>query len=286
MTRSRSFHRLSRFNAVLLCAVALCGGCAKATPPVSTLQEAHQKLVTILTDEIGRSAVIMPSGTTLYIYVPVDMELVEQRATRRDPSGSGRPASKEQLNTVDVRRTDAGVAIDYDISPVTVYPKSPGYVSTTPEAVARLNQNILAAINRAYGDLAGNTDAIRFVVVLLVNTRTGFGVRTLFYLPDLRLSIAGILPQEEAARRMMSEFFGEEKMIGDRLGRSIDAREITWDEFLARQIRYRIEFAYTRSDFPPTGTPEETMRRIAEEAFAAYPTIERPKITVTSLSGQ
>jgi hypothetical protein len=110
-----------------------------------------------------------------------------------------------------------------------------------------------------------------FFVVVIADIKTGFAMRTYFYLQDLRRATQDPGFIEEYGKRIVSEQpVGHEMIIEDKKGAHLEARDLTWPEFLAKQIVHRANFKYTQSSFPPSPDTRNELLKVVAETVGAY----------------
>ena len=78
----------------------------------------------------------------------------------------------------------------------------------------------------------------------------------------------GNLSQDEFNKRIVSVIKGGEKIVGDWLGTHIELRDIKWSDFIASQIKNRIQYEYQR--LRPEGQAHEEILRIIGQTAQYY----------------
>lgn len=248
---------------------ALLAGCSRATPPAPRpLSEAHQKFLKICREEHKLKVVLKPLRNTLWIYVPLDDDLMKVSSTpegaRKSDTGEEHPAVK-YLESV---HNDLRFKITYDIHPDKNYLQSPGYRLAYSSAYQKISQQVLAGVSRAYFE---TKDAPQFFVTVITDVKNGVEMENIFYLEDLKQYMAfGALPQEEFVKRSIYEARGKTDWIGETEGRHLAYTEITMPEFLAKQIATRINFKYQKSSFPPSPDTRGEILKVVAETFKNY----------------
>jgi hypothetical protein len=96
--------------------------------------------------------------------------------------------------------------------------------------------------------------------------------------------MSATLPQDEYMLRYMTEMIGDEKFINNTNGGGLDFKEITWPEFIAKQITYRINFKYSRSDFPPVESDTKEILSIVNDTVSAYDFTDFDKVRLENLA--
>jgi len=253
-------------------------GCEKISSDRElSLSESHQKIITICKEELNTDIVLKAFEHTVWIYVPLRESLFGFKADKQGPQSSKQATEKIGLEFLDVSYSKGNFLIEYDVSISRNYDKSYGYTSSFSDKFQRLQQNILTAINRAYFDVAIHPDDPShkklpdFVILIFADITRGIESRSIFHLQDLKRVFTDMTFQEEYSRRAIHQYpQGNTDMIGDTLGKSLDAHDMTWGEFLAKQIRHRIDFKYTRSAFAPSEDTAKEILTIISDAIHAY----------------
>lgn len=244
-------------------------GCSKTTPPAPRpLSEMHQKFLKICQDEHKLKVVLKPLRNTVWIYVPLDDDLMKVSSTpegaRKSDMGEDRPAVK-YLGSV---HNDRRFKITYDIHPDKNYVQTPGYRLGYSSAYQKISQEILTSVSRAYFEL---TDAPQFFVTVIADVKNGVEMENIFYLDDLKKYMAfGALPQEEFLKRSIYEARGKTDWIGDSEGRHLAYSEMTMPEFLAKQMSNRISFKFQKSSFPPSADTRGEILKAVVETLKSY----------------
>jgi hypothetical protein len=70
--------------------------------------------------------------------------------------------------------------------------------------------------------------------------------------------------------REISELYGDADLINDKTGENLKLKAIEWPWFLVEQIKNRVGFKFTRSDFPPDGDIVITIASIVANTFRYY----------------
>ena len=249
--------------------VAFLASCSKVTPPKTRpLTEAHQKFVKICQEEYKLTVAVEALEHTVWIYVPLQENLMQLAATPDGPQKSEtaeeRPAIKYLETSYDSRR----FLISYDIPPEKTYAQSQGYKMDYTSPYRLASQHILTAVSRAYFQAA---DAPQFFVFVTADVKSGVEIENIFYLEDLkRYMTMESIPQEEFLKRNIYEVKGKTDWIGDTAGRHLAHTEVTMPGFLAKQITGRINFKYQRSSFPPSADTRAEILNIIAATLKTY----------------
>jgi len=257
---------------ILFCVTALITGCGQptTTKPLSP-SEAHQKLIQILKEESNIEVVTKEFERTLWIYLPMAEGFLEMKAKDKPPAPpSDGPTTSPTVHFLEGTFEDSNFKIEYDISPSKKYAKDYGYSSSFSENYQTNQRNILTAISRAYSN---SEEAPAFFVLVIADIVNGMEARTLLNLGDLKRAYTDQAFHGEYAKRVVSEQpRGDVEIVGDKEGKYINFRDITWPEFLVKQIIFRINYKYTQSAFPPSESdlPKDEILKAAAATIGAY----------------
>lgn len=245
-------------------------GCAP--PPVKTmpLSEADRKFAQLCREELKYPVVVQKLSQTVWIYLPIEDDIFSFRATDDGPKMSSQATAGFTIQYLDVSFADGKFIVRYDINKVKVYEKDLGYKSNYSEKYQEKQRSLLTAIFRAYADVP-TTDVPPFFVLAIADIKSGIETKTIFYFPDFKRAMSDQSFYEEFTRRTVSDDpKGKADIIGDREGRHLTIREVTWPEFLSKQIQYRIRVKYQYSSFKPGENAEQEITDIVAQVTQAY----------------
>lgn len=301
--------RLFRVS-LCLCVLMSLNSCAKPQPkPSPTLKEANDTFLRICREDFNLTPKLTAFENTVYIYLPVDHEVVGIKSNGF-PKTSRESRDKRSLLFLDTAFFDAKSSVSFDIRNQTSYAKDPGYGFSYAEQYKRRQQQLLSALSRAYNELDQDKapgdinfqdakkqythdEVVRFkpvknspdfVVLIITDIRKGMEIITTFYYPDYKYAAVGQLPMDEYAKRIMTDVAGNEDAVGDFQGKHIEYKEMTWPDFLAKQIKHRINFKYTQSMFPPSDDDEKEILKIVNETLRAYNFTDFEEIRLENLA--
>ncbi|VAX38092.1 hypothetical protein MNBD_UNCLBAC01-1354 [hydrothermal vent metagenome] len=284
-------------------------GCGNPPKPAKTLTEAHQKLIKICKEEFQIDVVLNPFDHTLWIYVPTKESFFDIKASQEGPKTKkvDEFTEKYAVNFIDGQFTENTFNIQYDISISKNYGKNYGYSTGFTQQYQKNQRNLLSAIFRAYADIEKSptenkyykkiqgdlefedplknasrkkfvhayigeeVDAPDFLIIVLADITKGIETKMIIAFEDLKRAMSDHSFQGEYAKRAIMDYpNGDTKIIGDTTGEHLEAYDMTWGEFLTRQIIYRTNYKYTRSAFPPRDNAAEQLLEIAYNTVNAY----------------
>jgi len=270
---------------ILFCLLLpICLSCSKTEspfPPVQTLSEANQKFIKICQEEAKLNPITKSYPHTLWIYLPTDKRLIDYKSTKDGPTKSKNSSEKLTINYLDAYFSGDTFFIEYDIRKTIDYPVSYGYTSIYTNDYQDIQNQILTSLHRAYSGLGVEADdgpdvkaeqPPDFVVLTVSDVKTGLEIVSLFNYEDFKRAMTdpNSMPQDEFAKRNISELRGHDSIIEDTSGQHIEYKDIPWPEFLAKQILQRVRFKYQHSDFKPGEDAEEEIMTIVAETIPAY----------------
>jgi len=292
---------------LLLVSIIAISGCAQqkkveTIPPT----EAHEKLKRVFKEEFNLDAVTKAYNNTLWVYLPLNEPYLKYTSSGLGPVKSPEAQSKLIIKYLDGKVQDNSFNITYDIGTDNKYKNDRGIGSRFTEEFSVRQQHILTAINLAYGDSEkspdGNehvesipgdrnflgykenaahkrlvhdyvsTDKVPdFFVVIIADIETGIETKMTIYLQDLLRAFYDQGFGEEYVRRLIvDQPIGYDKIIGDKSGEHIESYDISWQEFLIKQMVHRINFKYQQSAFPPSDDTQSELLSIAADTITAY----------------
>ena len=305
--KSRGMSCIASIRAVIVGGIALNFAIAGCGPsPLQRQSQAASRLKAICKQEYGLDIVLKKFPNTLWIYVPVREDFLELKISKEGPQEDQPPTEAQALHYLKGQYTGGTFHFRYDIDLAKKSSPDRGYGMKYTERFAVLRQGLLTAVSRAYGDVERRetthrwhvridgdveisdgkeerkhktlvhshvpTEAVPdFFVVVLADIKTGLESRTLTYIGDLVRGKTDYSFMEEYTRRIVTEdTYGDLRIKDDEHGRHLDAYDLTWHEFLTKQMVSRIRFKYTQSSFPPGEDPEAEILKAVASTLGAY----------------
>ena len=281
--------------ALLLAGPLLLTGCFQSPlPPILTLGEAHRKFVETCKKEYHLDVVLKPLEHTLWVYLPTEHPIIDYKAAKEN-AGLPKTTPAFSVNSLDGHFDSKAFHFDYDISRGAPSADRNGVSTFYSDEYQQQQNNLMLALFRTYSDLEtvpgdvefadGAKDSTHktlvknyvktdnppdFVEIVVADIKKGIETTYIFHFQDLRLTMTGAMPQEEFAKRSISELRGKESIVGDREGKHLEYQEIQWPEFLTKQILNRIRFKYQASDFKPDDDAETQIMSLIAETTRYY----------------
>jgi hypothetical protein len=253
-----------------------------APKPARTLapSEAEKKLINLCQSERGLGITTMAFARTLWVYLPLEHSYLDITSSKEGPVKSAAPQAKMEIKYLDGAFAGGVFDIRYDIRPGRSYTDSRGINTKVTEEYTAAQQFLFGALTRVYGDTGKGPDngqavetpgAPEFFVVVIADIEKGIETRMYVYSQDLRrASVDQGFGEEYVRRIVVDQPIGHDVIIGDKNGSHLNAYDLTWPDFLSKQMIYRVTFKYQQSAFPPSADTRSELLRIAADTVAAY----------------
>lgn len=267
-------------------------GCSPRKTNEISWQEPEKKLETILKQEMGLDAVLIRHPHTLWIYIPLEEPIFTLAANDQAPKQATVLQKVQTINYLESEFRDSRFNLEFDVSIARQYAKAYGYSNKYSEAYTAAYLKISRALPMAYfsvkddllpGDkdfANGKKDHSRravvrhrpenpgmpdFFVTIFADIKTGIQTRAIINARDLQRAQYDQGFSEEYQRRVITEEpSGRQSLVGNKTGESLPTYDLTWPEFLSRQLVHRVKFKYRNSSFPPSF---ETEKEILHQAY-------------------
>jgi len=126
-----------------------------------------------------------------------------------------------------------------------------------------------------------------FFVIVGADIVNGLEAQVLFNFEDLKRAYTDQSFYGEYAKRVISEQpYGNIEIIGDKKGNHVKYKSLSWPEFLAKQMVFRVNFKYQRSSFPPSNDTRLELLTIAADTVSAYQFKDFASIELQDLNAQ
>ena len=203
---------------------------------------------------------------------------MELKANPDGPRTSDVPKETRQINFLDGKFEDSVFKITYDIALGRSYSKEYGYGNTFSQEYQNKQRDILTAIQRVYTETETSAqqqpaqDKVPdFFVMVAADITNGIETQIIINFQDLKRVLTDAYFQEEYVKRAIMDYpTGNKDIIGDEDGKHLHVYDMTWGEFLSKQIVHRIRTKYERSAFPPVDEDKIEILRAVKETVNAY----------------
>ena len=102
-------------------------------------------------------------------------------------------------------------------------------------------------------------------------------------LNDYKLYRSEVITSDEYNMREISELYGDQKLVKDMEGKSLEIKPIKWSWFFIEQIKNRVNFKFLRSDFPPDKDMIIEIASIIADTFRYYQYVDYSNVLIKDL---
>lgn len=289
-------------------------------PEISTLSAAQRYFLQICHDELKQDVVLIPKGKTLWVYVPLEINFFDVKATQKNQTPSAPTLKSWSIQFLESSFEDKSFLVKFDFAITKKYDqKNTTYQNKYSDKYSEIQRGILTALTRAYFDvgqknidapiLVGNkkdpktNDELaermtrnpltssegetppEFFVMVFADIKNGVAIKSISYFNDMKMALSNppALTNEEYAQRYVYDIYGDENLIGDKTGGRLKTEDIQLGDFLAKQIENRVKFQFTQSGFPPTGEVQDEIWTIIAQVCRLYNFTDFEKIKLIDL---
>ncbi len=245
-------------------------GCRWMKDKPYTPREAEVKLAAFCKKEGNVDITTRLVDKTQWLYLPVNEPIFGLKPSADTGAKPERKATPFALLSLDgVFNKDRKFSYTYDIVPDVLPGEAASYGMNYSEAYAKKKQLLYQGLQETFFNVK-ETDAPQFFVIVIADITQGVATKNTLYLRDLKEFMTGAI-YEEYYLRELSEVIGDKNLIGDKNGRPLSYEAVAWSGFLTEQIKNRIRFRFTQSDFKPKTAPDREIVTIAANAIKIYP---------------
>lgn len=265
--RSPSLRHLLILGLVL--ALPLCGCSWKKDRPY-TPGEAETKLAAFCLKEGGLTITTRAVGKTQWVYLPLEEPLFGLKPSPDTGARAERKATPFALLSLEGTFNEKNeFSYTYDIVPDVLPAEPTSYGMNYNEAYARRKQLLYQGLQETFFNM-DEKEAPKFFIIVIADITSGIAIKNTLYLRDLKEFMTGAI-YEEYYLRELSDVVGDKVLVGDKKGRALSYQDVLWAQYLTEQIKNRIRFKFTQSDFKPQADPEREIVSIAANALKLYP---------------
>jgi len=234
---------MKAFTSILACALLITSGCGLVKDKTFTPSEAEKKLTAFCLKEGDLNVVTRRLNQTLWIYVPLKEPIFDVKPSR-DTGKTERALQPWSLLSLQTEYSEKYFKFNYDVINDVLAPEPTTYGSSYNETYTKKRQLIYQALQESFFNAAeAKHDPMPlFVVIMVADITRGVATQSTIYLRDLRQYVTEVIPPYEYYMREQNEIVGNEGLLNDTLGRHVPYAEVTWTNFLTKQIETRLKW--------------------------------------------
>jgi len=263
MMKLKPFLRnLARYGLNIYIVLCLISGCSSSTSPTYSRQDVEKAIPRILKQEYEISVKSKLVGSTLWIYLP--LQNIFEKADKPDKIPE---KFKIEENENEVR--DGRIRLNYLIKVIPEKERMQEYV-ISKAALKKIN-NVWDVLRRVIFSLDNKSKAsMKFCCLVIADIKNGFEMREMFYCQDiLKVTYRVISPGEYHHRVSFSSSMSL-KIIGDTEGRNVNYKDITLRDFVAEQIKHRINLKFQKPEVNQNADIDKEIEKIIVDIINIY----------------
>jgi hypothetical protein len=263
MMRSKVFLKNSVKLGLNICVfIFACLGCSTSFAPTYSKSEVEKAIPRILSAEYKEDAVVRLSGSTLWMYLP--LEDIFEKAEKPEKF-----LEKFIIEQNNVKFRADQVRCAYLIKTVPEREKSQEYVfnKKAQEKISNSIQvlrRVILSMNRR------ERDEMRFFILVAADIKNGLELTETIYAQDLIKVTYGFISPDEYRHRVSINSALSLSVVGDKAGKHIEYKDMTLREFIARQIVHRVTLKFQKPEVEQNVDVDKEVARIISETLNIY----------------
>lgn len=246
----------------LLFLIFFLSACNSSVAPSFLKEDITRAIKDICKKEYQLDIVTTLTGHTLWVYLP--LENIISR-----PEKPEKYFERFKLESLESLLQDKTLKINYDIRPTPEKEKQQEV--SIDKSVNEKIFNILQVIRRVLFSMGNaNQDTPQFFCIVTADIRNGFEIKQSFYFADLKKLSYSFISQTEYQHRIIQETAIAVEIIGDREGRHLEYRDITFEDFIADQIQTRIKLKFQKPEVEANADIDKEIFKIITYTLGAY----------------
>lgn len=110
----------------------------------------------------------------------------------------------------------------------------------------------------------------KFFCTILVDTKTGIGIRTIAYYEDIKKVSYELISYDEYQHRSIQDVFEDAQMVGDEEGARVTYFDVTMKDFVAAQVYHRIKLKFQKPEADKNADIDKEILKIVVYVFKTY----------------
>lgn len=216
-------------------------GCTSSTKPTYLKENIDQAVQDLAKKEYNIDVKAKLVGSTLWVYLPV-----EDMLTPTD-----KPAKYVERFLVDDNRSnfkDGRFQIEYAIKNVPEKQEKQQDYKYNKDVLEKIS-NSWKIMRRVLFSMERSKDKEpKFFCLVIADIKNGFEIKEIFYALDLKKVSYDFISWTEYQHRAIEETSVSADIIGDTHGLHLNYKDITFEEFLAMQIKHRIKLKFQKPE--------------------------------------
>jgi len=267
MTKSRLFSKnLAKYGPlfnILLIAILTASGCTSSTCPTYPKESISQAIEDICKEEYKLDIKVRLTGSTIWIYLPIPEGILE-KADKPQKS-----IERFSIRENDIALENSLLTSKYLIKPIPEEEKlqEMKYKKETFEKVS----NVWKALRRVIFSMEEpEKNSPKIFSIITADIKNGFYIQEIFYYLDFKKVSYGLISWGEYQHRTIQETEVLPEIIGDISGDALDYRDITFTDFILKQIRHRIRLKFQKPEAEKNVDIDKEILKIIRHTLNLY----------------
>lgn len=235
-----SSRNLARAGLRFFILILLLSGCSSSTTPTYIREDIDQAIQDICKNEYKIDVKVTSLGNTLWVYLPLD-NMIE---TSKKPE---KYIERFQIDEVNSNLKDFNLNSSYSIRVIPETEKLQ-QITYSKEAKDKINDIWMVLRRVLFSMDDSKQNAPQFFCLISADIKNGFSVTETFYYLDFKKVNYGFISWPEYQHRALQDTNISEEIIGDTEGKHIQYKDITMKDFIAAQIKHRIELKFQKPE--------------------------------------
>lgn len=262
MKLKRSLRSSVKTGLKLVFLVFFLSACNSSVTPSFLKEDITRAVKDICKKEYKLEIVTNLTGHTLWVYLPLENIISKPEKPEKYME---RFLLEDQNSSLQGRV----LKINYHIRPTTEKEKQQEV--SLDKSVNEKIFDILQVIRRVLFSMGNaNQDTPRFFCIVTADIRNGFEIKQTFYFADLKKLSYSFISQTEYQHRIIQDTAISAGIIGDLSGAHLNYRDITFEEFLADQIKSRIKLKFQKPEVEANVDIDKEVFKVVTYTLRAY----------------
>jgi len=215
-------------------------GCTASTEPTFIKENIADSIREICETEYNLQIKTKLIGETVWVYLPVE-EILKESAKPQKYS------EKFEIGLLENKFSNDSLQLEYSIKSIPEIQKT--QQAEYNKSVAEKMNNVWKVLRRVILSMDNTRpDIPKFYCVITADIRNGFELIDTFYYLDLKKVTYQFISWGEYQHRAIQEVVQSSEIFADTYGLHVKYKDITWEDFLAAQIKHRIKLKFQKPE--------------------------------------
>lgn len=237
-------------------------GCSSSTVPTYSKSEVDKSIQKVLLDEYKLEVKTRLVGQTLWIYIPLEDLFEKAKKPEKYPE-------RFQISENENEFKYGLLKLNYLIRAVPETEKTQDY-KFNKKAMENIT-NVWEVLRRVIFSMDKKTrDGIKFYCLVAADIKNGFEIKELIYYQDMFKVTYRFISPGEYQHRVSYDSGVSVNIIGDKEGKHLEYKDISLDEFVAYQIKHRINLKFQKPEVKHNVDIDKEIAKIIIETLKIY----------------